>query len=51
MSAQQEFIQTLIQQETKLSLEEFFKTIHTKFYSTQDTGYQFYGIFSGTNKS
>jgi len=42
MSAQQEFIQTLIQQETKLSLEEFFKTIHTKFYSTQDISFMEY---------
>jgi len=31
MSAQQEFIQQLIQQETKMSLEEFFKGIHERF--------------------
>jgi len=42
MSVQQEFIQSLIQQETKLSLEEFFKTIHTKFYSTQDISFMEY---------
>ena len=44
MSAQQEFVQSLIQQETaKLPLEEFFKTVHEKFYSTQDIS--FFGIF------
>jgi hypothetical protein len=42
MSAQQEFIQTLIQQETKLSLEEFFKTIHEKFYSNYDISFMEY---------
>jgi hypothetical protein len=42
MSVQQEFIQSLIQQETKLSLEEFFKTIHEKFYSTQNISFMEY---------
>jgi len=42
MSTQQEFIQSLIQQETKLSLEEFFKTIHKKFYSTQNISFMEY---------
>jgi len=36
MSTQQEFIQQLVQQETKMSLEEFFKGIHERFYPAQD---------------
>jgi hypothetical protein len=42
MSAQQEFIQSLIQQETKMSLEEFFKGIHERFYPAQDISFMNY---------
>jgi len=39
MSAQQKFIQSLIQQETKMSLEDFFKDVHEKFYSNYDISF------------
>jgi len=42
MSTQQEYIQNLIQNETKLNLEEFFKNIHQKFYSNQDISFMTY---------
>ena len=42
MNTQQEFIQSLIQQETKLSLEDFFKDIHKRFYPTQDISFMKY---------
>jgi len=42
MTTQQEFIQELIQQETKLSLEEFFKGIHERFYPAQDISFMNY---------
>jgi hypothetical protein len=42
MNAQQEFIQQLIQQETKLSLEEFFNGIHERFYPAQDISFMNY---------
>jgi hypothetical protein len=42
MNAQQEFIQQLIQQETKMSLEEFFKDIHERFYPSQDISFMEY---------
>jgi len=42
MSTQQEFIQQLVQQETKLSLEEFFKGIHERFYPAQDISFMEY---------
>jgi hypothetical protein len=42
MSAQQEFIQQLIQQETKMSLEEFFKGVHERFYPAQDISFMNY---------
>ena len=42
MNTQQEYIQSLTQQETKLSLEEFFKDIHKRFYPTQDISFMKY---------
>jgi len=39
MSTQQEYIQSLVQNETKLSLEEFFTDIHSKFYYKQDISF------------
>ena len=42
MSTIQEYIQNLIQNETKLNLEEFFKNIHQKFYSNQDISFMTY---------
>jgi len=42
MSTQQEFIQQLIQQETKMSLVEFFKGIHERFYPVQDISFMNY---------
>jgi hypothetical protein len=42
MSTQQEFIQQLIQQETKMSLEEFFNGIHERFYPDQDISFMNY---------
>ena len=42
MSTQQEYIQNLIQNENKLSLEEFFKDIHSKFYSNYDISFMTY---------
>jgi len=34
---QQQFIQILIETGDKLSLEDFFKSVHQKFYSNYDT--------------
>jgi hypothetical protein len=42
MSTQQEYIQNLVQNETKLSLEEFFKDIHKRFYPNQDISFMKY---------
>ena len=42
MNAQQEYIHGLIKQETKLSLEEFFKDIHKRFYSNYDISFMEY---------
>jgi len=42
MSTQQEYIQDLVQNETKLNLEEFFTDIHERFYSTQDISFMKY---------
>ena len=42
MNAQQEYVIGLVQQETKLSLEEFFKNIHNKFYPTQNISFMAY---------
>jgi len=42
MSTQQEYIQNLVQNEIKLSLEDFFKNIHQKFYSNQDISFMTY---------
>ena len=42
MSTQQEYIQSLVQNETKLNLEEFFKDIHKKFYPNQDISFMKY---------
>jgi len=43
MSAQQhQFIQILIETGDKLSLEDFFKTIHSKFYSDYDISFMKY---------
>ena len=39
MSTQQEYIQNLIQNETKLNLEDFFKSVHAKFYSNYDISF------------
>jgi hypothetical protein len=36
---QQQFIQTLIETGEKLSLEDFFKKIHSKFYSNYDISF------------
>jgi hypothetical protein len=42
MSTQQEYIQNLIQNETKLNLEDFFKSVHAKFYSNYDISFMKY---------
>jgi hypothetical protein len=42
MSTQQEYIQSLVQNETKLNLKEFFKDIHSKFYSNYDISFMTY---------
>ena len=42
MSTQQEYIQNLIQNETKLNLEDFFKSVHQKFYSNYDISFMTY---------
>jgi len=42
MSTQQEYIQNLVQNETKLNLEDFFKDIHSKFYSNYDISFMSY---------
>jgi len=42
MSTQQEYIQDLVQNETKLSLQEFFVDIHQRFYPTQDISFMQY---------
>jgi len=42
MSTQQEYIQSLVQNEIKLSLEEFFKDIHSKFYFNYDISFMKY---------
>jgi hypothetical protein len=39
MSTQQKYIQSLVQNETKLNLKEFFKDIHSKFYSNYDISF------------
>ena len=49
MNAQQEYIHSLIQQETKLSLEEFFKDIHKRFYPTQDISFSLRRHFGPCN--
>jgi hypothetical protein len=42
MNAQQEFIQQLVESETKISLNDFFRTIHARFYPTQDISFMEY---------
>jgi hypothetical protein len=42
MSTQQEYIQNLVQNETKLNLEEFFTDIHERFYPKQDISFMEY---------
>ena len=42
MSTIQEYIQNLIQNEIKLSLEKFFKDIHKRFYPNQDISFMSY---------
>ena len=42
MSTQQEYIQGLVRNETKLSLQEFFTDIHQRFYSKQDISFMEY---------
>jgi len=42
MSTQQEYIQNLIENEIKLSLEKFFKDIHKRFYPNQDISFMEY---------
>ena len=39
---QKQYIQNLIETEEKLSLEDFFKNIHQKFYSNQDISFMQY---------
>jgi len=41
-STQQEYIQSLVQNEIKLSLEDFFTDIHERFYFTQDISFMKY---------
>jgi len=41
-STQQEYIQSLVQNETKLSLEDFFTDIHERFYPNQDISFMSY---------
>jgi len=42
MTTQQEYIQDLVQNETKLNLEEFFTDIHERFYPNQDISFMEY---------
>jgi hypothetical protein len=42
MSTQQEYIQSLVRNETKLSLQEFFVDIHQRFYPTQNISFMEY---------
>lgn len=39
---QQQYIQTLVEKSEKLSLYDFFKIVHTKFYSNQDISFMEY---------
>ena len=42
MTAVQEYIQSLVTQDTKLSLEDFFKDIHSRYYPNQDISFMEY---------
>jgi hypothetical protein len=39
---QQEFIKSLVDSKTKITMKDFFKTIHSKFYSKQDISFMEY---------
>ena len=39
---QQEFIKSLVDSKTKITLKDFFKTIHDKFYPKQDISFMEY---------
>ena len=39
---QQEFIKSLVDSKTKITMKDFFKIIHSKFYSKQDISFMEY---------
>ena len=39
---QQEFIKSLVDSKTKITMKDFFKTIHSKFYARQDISFMEY---------